>query len=367
MIIKQLVLVLIYLATSKAKSHSTTVIEKKKDLESSASSYSYHSNHGTPFNIAKIEHDMAPVVADMTYPDETMVMVVQEVPQELPPITAGAEKYQDLKMPLIQAPTLAKRYVVEKDKLKPLYPYAEGYYSFLQHEEPKPFAIEKSGKSKGEHAKESRRGAARKKFVKEGGSSYDEAHKAEHGEKADTAYDKVRAFAKGLKGEHENEESKSYHEENGGHKKGYHDNADRYGEHHAHGHEKKGGAFGENKGHDKGSKTSGYHTVFMKDDYIKDHSFYDRADKHGSFDRHGKFNAKHYADAGSSKEGKKHDSGFKELDYGAKGKKDKGHFEDESEGYKREGGKEKHHNEHSEYGHKGGKKSGSEHGYEKEH
>ncbi|CAH1958857.1 unnamed protein product [Acanthoscelides obtectus] len=260
MLVKQLVLILVYLASTKAKTHSTTMIEKKKDLESSASSYSYHSNHGTPFNIAKIEHEMSPVVADMAYPDETMVMVVQQAPQELPPITAGTAKYQDVQLPLIhapgliEAPALAKRYVIDKEKLKPMYPYAEGYYSFLHHEAPKKFAIAKGGKSRGKDTSEQKRGRSRKNFVKEEGSSYDEGHKAEHGEKADTAYGKERAFAKGSKGEHGDEEQKLYHEENGEHKKNYQDEADRYGEHHAYGNQKRVGNLMKRKGMTKGKK-----------------------------------------------------------------------------------------------------------------
>lgn len=67
-------------------------------------------------------------------------------------------------------------------------------------------------------------------------------------------------------------------EEEGGHKKSHYDEADSHKEHHESGKKQKGGKHGHKKFHKKGSKTTGYHKKANKDEYHKEHKFYD--DKH---------------------------------------------------------------------------------------
>lgn len=67
-------------------------------------------------------------------------------------------------------------------------------------------------------------------------------------------------------------------EEEGGHKKSSYDEADEHKEHHESGKKKKDGKHGHKKFHKKGSKTTGYHKKANKDEYHKEHKFYD--DKH---------------------------------------------------------------------------------------
>jgi Domain of unknown function (DUF4779) len=64
----------------------------------------------------------------------------------------------------------------------------------------------------------------------------------------------------------------------GGSKKSHYDEADSHKEHHESSHKKKAGKHGHKKHHKKGSKTTGYHKKANKDEYHKEHKFYD--DKH---------------------------------------------------------------------------------------
>lgn len=78
-----------------------------------------------------------------------------------------------------------------------------------------------------------------------------------------------------------------------------------------------GGKNGHKKYHKKGSKTTGFHHKGHKDDFHKEHKFYDSEEKKGDHKKYGSEHEYHESKKGEHKKGEKHDSGF---DEGHKGK-----------------------------------------------
>lgn len=79
-----------------------------------------------------------------------------------------------------------------------------------------------------------------------------------------------------------------------------------------------GGKHGHKKFHKKGSKTTGFHHKANKDDYHKEHKFYDSEEKKGDHKKYGSDHEFHEAKKGSHKKGEKHDSGYDEGHKGTK-------------------------------------------------
>lgn len=199
--------------------------------------------------------------------------------------------------------------------------------------------------------------------MKSGGSAFEDAERAVRGEKGEKGYFHQDAFEKGLKGAHENDEKKSFLNKSGGLQIGAYDVAVHFGNNNKKGSANRGESFSAKKDHKKDSKTTGYHNVYHKDEYKKDHSFYDKGDKSGHFRRYGDYDAKKGDKEGSFKKGGHHDSGFKEGDYGVKGFSDKGRYLDEDQGFKKAAGHDKFYQNSAEYAKKGGSASGKEEGY----
>lgn len=78
-----------------------------------------------------------------------------------------------------------------------------------------------------------------------------------------------------------------------------------------------GGKNGHKKYHKKGSKTTGFHHKGHKDDFHKEHKFYDSEEKKGDHKKYGSEHEFHESKKGEHKKGEKHDSGY---DEGHKGK-----------------------------------------------
>ncbi|KAJ8922829.1 hypothetical protein NQ315_007864 [Exocentrus adspersus] len=203
-----------------------------------------------------------------------------------------------------------------------------------------------------------------KNFLKGGGSSYKDSKKSSRGEKGDRGFLSREAFEKALKGSHDKEQKKGFLSKSGGVKAGKFNLGGRYAGKHQKAKGYKGASFYGNDDHKKKSKTTGYHNVYHKDEYKKDHSFYDKADKGGYFRRYGDYDARRGQKEGAFKKGGRHGSGYKQGDFGAKGYKDKGKFQDESEGYKKASGRDKYYQNKAEWAKKGGRAFGKEGGYQ---
>ncbi|GBP83055.1 hypothetical protein EVAR_31855_1 [Eumeta japonica] len=192
-------------------------------------------------------------------------------------------------------------------------------------------------------------------FEKGGGSDYGEEHHNAHGEKGSKGYNSKGHHAKGGSGHYDKEHNEGFYHKGEGEKAGHHDEKDHHGSHKEAGESYKGGDHGHKKYHKKGEDITGYHKVFHKDEFKKDHDFYDVADNSGHFKKHGYSKSHHDSEEGGHKEGEKHDSGFDEDGFGKKGYLAKGHHDDSDLGHSAEEKHQNHHNHHEDYAKKGGK------------
>lgn len=201
------------------------------------------------------------------------------------------------------------------------------------------------------------------KYNEDGGSAYEGDYYKKKGESSKKEHDSEHKFDKGEKGDYAKENHEGNYEEDAGNSKSNHDEGAYHGEHHQGEKASKGGSFGEKKHHKKGSKTTGYHNVFHKDEYKKDHTFYDDSDHKGNFYKYGDEKKWHNADEGKLVKGGHDQHGYHEQHKGKKGDYAKGHHESEDEGYDKKHGYDHHFYHDEDYGKKGGHQGGSEHGY----
>lgn len=111
-------------------------------------------------------------------------------------------------------------------------------------------------------------------FSVEGGQSNEDKFAKKKGHKAAKGYTTDVKFKKAKKGEYGHKHEEGDFGEKGAKKASHYDEGDKYSEHHEAAQSEKGGKYGSKKHHKKGSKSKGYHNVFMKDEYKKDHTFY---------------------------------------------------------------------------------------------
>lgn len=116
----------------------------------------------------------------------------------------------------------------------------------------------------------------------------------------------------------------------------------------------KGEKFDERKKYKKGSKTKGYHNVYHKDEYIKDHTFYDELDHHGKFKAYDKAHESYNDENEKSKKGKNLKSDNENDHKKHEEKYKKGYQNQHDTGYKSNHGHDKYFNNKCEYD---GKKS----------
>ncbi|KAG5669839.1 hypothetical protein PVAND_000130 [Polypedilum vanderplanki] len=140
-------------------------------------------------------------------------------------------------------------------------------------------------------------------------------------------------------------EEADYNVEKGGHKEGKYDEQ----------HQRK-----------KGKKSKGYHNIFMKDEYKKDHTFYDMDHHQGHFDKKGSDNVKYHKNDEESEKGEKSDKEEDSHFDGKKGELAKGNHDKKDSHYKKES---KYHNDKDDkesFKYDKGKHMGGHH-YEIEH
>ncbi|XP_050075185.1 histidine-rich glycoprotein-like [Anopheles maculipalpis] len=188
----------------------------------------------------------------------------------------------------------------------------------------------------------------------EGGSSYDEDHRAKKGGKTETGYDKKHALDHASKGSYGKEDHKQQYGHGGDRKHSHHDEASHYNDHHAEAKRTKGGKHHEKKHHKKGSKTTGYHNVYHKDEYKKEHVFYDTSDHTGQFKKYGSSHEHHAKDAGQHAKGGHEDHAHQESSHKKAGSKQHGAYDQHHTAFQNGHGEEEHHHDASGYDHKGG-------------
>lgn len=191
------------------------------------------------------------------------------------------------------------------------------------------------------------------------GSSGDKYKHEDHssfGEKGDKGYKHVHDWDKEKKAEHEKEKHKGWYGAEGANKHGHHEHDEKWSSKDAEGYSNKGESFKEGKGHKKGVKTTGYHKVYRKDEFKKDHDFYDKADHKGHFDKYGSFDAKHEDKEGAYQKGSHEESGYHKDEQGKKGYYDKGAHEEKDKEHKKELSEEEFHKNYDDFVKKAGER-----------
>lgn len=191
-------------------------------------------------------------------------------------------------------------------------------------------------------------------YEKGAGSDYDEEHQAAHGEKGSKGYNSKGHHAKGTSGHYGKEHKEGHYDENEGEKGSQHNEAEAHGKHQESSESYKGGDHGHKKHFSKGEDITGYHKVFNKDEFKKDHDFYDVADNSGHFNKHGYEKGHHGSEEGGHKKGSKHASGHDKSSFGKAGFHSKGHIDEGETGHSAEEGHDSHYNNEEDYGKKGG-------------
>lgn len=212
--------------------------------------------------------------------------------------------------------------------------------------------------------------------VKHPNHNYNAQDKAEHLEDLKEKYNKHSQHnEKGYKTNHhhdlvDKQKGASHHtasrnKEKGGHTKKHHDSVSHYDKFQKGRESHKSGKFGEKKGHRKGHKTKEYHNTLHRDEYHREHRFYDDAHKSGYYEKYGDHHEYFDNKEGGRKSGKSHHSADEREHHGAKGHEDKGSNEQEHTGSSYKEGADKHHDHYRKYhkarDHEGGKHYGYVH------
>ena len=121
---------------------------------------------------------------------------------------------------------------------------------------------------------------------------------------------KTSSFEKSQKNDTPRKTKKTQREETGGEKKRHEERENEETEQIG---SKKGGN-DEEKGRSQDRKVAGYRNVFHKDEYNKNHDFYENDDHGGHSKKHGKYREKYVASEGAFNKGGARDSGFDEAE-----------------------------------------------------
>lgn len=204
------------------------------------------------------------------------------------------------------------------------------------------------------------------KYIQGNGQQSNQESYNQNKQLADSGFEKERDYEKGDKGVYEKKDQQSHYNEKDGHKLADSDSKVYYSEGHKAENGKEGGEHFQSEGHKKGSKTTGFHKVYHKDEYKKDHTFYDEADSKGFYEKYGDHHANHGSKAGHHVKGANSEGSYHEDHAGKSGKHEKGHHNDEKEGYEGKSGHENYHNNQENYEKSGGEKESSKQGFQAE-
>ncbi|XP_076231310.1 uncharacterized protein LOC143177323 [Calliopsis andreniformis] len=152
-------------------------------------------------------------------------------------------------------------------------------------------------------------------------------------ESSKTGRQRVGSFEKGQKGDQLKTKQKTEYTEAGGKKRKHsdRDNNSRYEKEQAT--RERGASYRKKGSGNVDRKAAGFHNVYHKDEYNRDHDFYDNDDQGGHLKKHGRYKEKHVAIEGTFKKGNDRDSGFDEAELHKEGVARKSQVEGESKGH----------------------------------
>lgn len=200
-----------------------------------------------------------------------------------------------------------------------------------------------------------------------GGKDYGSKGYHGHGNKGNEGFGKKHHFEKGDAGNYHSEKHEGYTVSKEGGDKSNYGEADAHGKHYTHGHQYKGDDHGHKASHDKGEALDGYHKVFDKNEFKKDHDFYDAEGLKGEHHKHADGHASHGSESGGHEKGGSHDSGHHEKGFGKGGfvAKESGSEHDAAHSSEDDG--ESHYYKSGKFGTKGEQYDGKGYGFKVKH
>lgn len=198
-------------------------------------------------------------------------------------------------------------------------------------------------------------------FEKAGGNDYVTASEFARGAKGSKGHSDEDSFLNEQSEKHGHGKNKGYTEEKDSDKKSHLDESTRYTSGQQASVGSKGENFHKNKGHRKGHKKSGFHSVVHKDEFNKKEEFYDEEHNSGEDRHHGHKSGQHVDKAGGHDKKEHLDSGHHDSHRGHEGGHDKGQRYQQQQRYHKDRGHSGHYGHEDEHEKRSGHKEGEIH------
>lgn len=201
----------------------------------------------------------------------------------------------------------------------------------------------------------------------EDGKEYGAQQRKETGDKERKGYGTKDNFKNGGTGDYHSEKYETYRAsgESGGHKD--YDDARSLGKYYANGHEYKGDDQGYQTGKSQGEALDGFHKLFDKKEFKKDHDFHDGEALKGGFHKFAGGRDYYGSDDGKFTKGDLHDSGRDEAYFGKDDFHDKLADNEYDRGHITQNGGKSFQHFHGDFAATGGKNNDKSYGYEIKH
>lgn len=202
-----------------------------------------------------------------------------------------------------------------------------------------------------------------KSYLEKKGKKYDSSDNTSSGEKSDKEYKNQHAYKKGQSGRHGEENEKGTFAMKSGQHKNHNDSASHYDEHYDNGSGSRNENFAISTSHKKGRKTTGFHKVYHKDEYKKDHVFYDERNKNGHYEKFGNHQNDHSVTKGGFQKEGNSEAVHRESNSAKIGSYNNNKFENQLKGYKNDAENEQHYSDHSNFSKEQGKSKYKQYGF----
>lgn len=156
-------------------------------------------------------------------------------------------------------------------------------------------------------------------FLKKNGVKFDSSDYSSQDIEGRSGYKQTESFEKRSKGKYQKERHSDYYDDGESSKDGEFDTSEFNKSHKHNFHGERGSANGKLNNNKKGTETTGYNKIYFKDEYKKDHSFYDESDKRGRFNKYGNYDTHFSKKEDSYEKDARIDDGYQRYKKGKNG------------------------------------------------
>lgn len=201
----------------------------------------------------------------------------------------------------------------------------------------------------------------------DGGNDYGSKDHHSHGDSENKGFGIKHSQEKGSSGDYHSDKYENFKVSgNRGQKKDDAD-ADSFGTHYANEHGYDSADHGQKSDYDKKGAFKGFRKLFDKDEYKKDHDFYDGEAVEGGFHKLTDGHAHYGSEAAEFAKGGSRDSGYHETDFGKSGFHDKESGAEHDAAHSAEDGEDSTHHHRGDFGAKVGRFHGKSYGFNVKH